>query len=285
MVECGFVFGAFLDAEAVLRPDDRHGDAQRPLDGKRPADGGDVLLDRTGAIDDQAGAAQRRPEGGVLEGHILADPSHVPDRPWTFRGGNIGADAPVADRQIGGFAGLCGQPIEVGLGGGSEPVVSLTGPQTVLAGESVVYTLHVQSTALTLQTAAGLDVSATGGTLASLGGDTQVMDGEVTQTSPKNNTGAGMATFSFGWTAPMSAPQTVVLYAAGNSVNLDGTPGGDHHANTILSVDVVDPSAVELTSLATTTPTPSAARAVAVVLLVGLVGLGVAWRRRAQPLR
>ena len=170
-------------------------------------------------------------------------------------------------------------------GGGSEPVVSLTGPQTVLAGESVVYTLHVQSTALALQTAAGLDVSATGGTLASLGGDTQVMDGEVTQTSPKNNTGAGMATFSFGWTAPMSAPQTVVLYAAGNSVNLDGTPGGDHHANTILSVDVVDPSAVELTSLATTTPTPSAARAVAVALLVGLVGLGVAWRRRAQPLR
>ena len=50
-------------------------------------------------------------------------------------------------------------------GGGSEPVVSLTGPQTVLAGESVVYTLHVQSTALALQTAAGLDVSATGGTL------------------------------------------------------------------------------------------------------------------------
>ena len=65
MVECGFVFGAFLDAEAVLRPDDRHGDAQRPLDGKRSADGGDVLLDRTGAIDDQAGAAQRRPQGGL----------------------------------------------------------------------------------------------------------------------------------------------------------------------------------------------------------------------------
>ena len=83
----------------------------------------------------------------------------------------------------------------------------------------------------------------------------------------------------------MSAPQPVGLSPAGNAVNRDGTPGGDHHANTILSVDVVDPSAVELTSLATTTPTPSAARAVAVVLLVGLVGLGVAWRRRAQPLR
>lgn len=166
-------------------------------------------------------------------------------------------------------------------GGGSAPIVNLTGPGVVLAGESVIYTLSVQSTAPAQQTAAGLDVSATAGTLASLGGDTQAMDGEITQTSPKNNT-AGSASFSFGWTAPMAAPQTVTLYAAGNSVNLDGIPGGDHHANATLTISVVDPSAVELTDLAATAPPAPVA---ALALFMGLVGLGVIWRRRTQSLR
>lgn len=170
-------------------------------------------------------------------------------------------------------------------GGGSTPIVNLTGPGTVLAGESVIFTLSVQSAAPAQQTAAGLDVSATAGTLASLGGDTQVMDGEITQTSPKNNT-AGSASFSFGWTAPMSAPQTVTLYAAGNSVNLDGVPGGDHHANTTLSVNVVDPSAVALTGLTTATPTTPTALAAAIILLSGVIGLSVSGRRRrARTLR
>ena len=87
-------------------------------------------------------------------------------------------------------------------GGGTQPIVSLSGPTTLGPGESAVYALTIQSEALASQTAAGFNVSATDGTLSSLGGDTQIIDGEITHVSPKANTTAGVAVFSFQWTAP-----------------------------------------------------------------------------------
>lgn len=167
-------------------------------------------------------------------------------------------------------------------GGGVQPTVTLSGPTTVSPGQSAIYSLTVQSAAVASQTAAGFNVSATDGALASLGGDTQIIDGEITHVSPKTNTAGGVAVFSFQWTAPAVAPQAVVLYAAGNSVNLDDTPGGDRHANTVLTVNVVNPTAVRLGGL-TAGPSPlTALYAVAAGLIVGLAGVILAWRRQAR---
>lgn len=167
-------------------------------------------------------------------------------------------------------------------GGGVQPTVTLSGPTTVSPGQSAIYSLTIQSAAVASQTAAGFNVSATDGALASLGGDTQIIDGEITHVSPKTNTAGGVAVFSFQWTAPAVAPQAVVLYAAGNSVNLDDTPGGDRHANTVLTVNVVNPTAVRLGGL-TAGPSPlTALYAVAAGLIVGLAGVILAWRRQAR---
>lgn len=163
----------------------------------------------------------------------------------------------------GGISGVSGNPaINFGdtcnscHGGGSTPAVALAGPNNVAPGSVHTYLLTVQSANPSAQVAAGLDVSATAGALASLGPDTQILDSEVTHTAAKLNDTGGLASFSFQWTAPGS-PQTVTLYAAGNSVNLDGFPFGDAHANATLVIEVSEPSAVHLAGFDATTPSPA----------------------------
>jgi hypothetical protein len=134
-------------------------------------------------------------------------------------------------------------------GGGQVPVVTLTGPATVTPGSTHTYVLAVQSTNPSAQAHAGLDVSATAGTLATAGADTQVMDGEITHTQPKANNGSGVASFQFQWTAPL-VPGSVTLYGAGNSVELNGYPGGDSPGLDSLLVTVESPSAVTIGDLA-----------------------------------
>lgn len=168
-------------------------------------------------------------------------------------------------------------------GGGVQPIVSLSGPTTLGPGESAIYALTIQSQAVASQTAAGFNVSATDGVISSLGGDTQIIDGEITHVSPKANNGAGVAVFSFQWTAPASAPQAVILYAAGNSVNLDDTPGGDRHANTTLTVNVVNPTAVQLTGVAAAASSPATLPVAAAALLALVLGAIVGWRFQARP--
>lgn len=193
---------------------------------------------------------------------------------WAFPTGIVG--------HSGNPATNFGMSCDACHGGGVQPTVTLNGPTIVNPGQSAIYSLTIQSAAVASQTAAGFNVSATDGTLASLGGDTQIIDGEITHVSPKANTVAGVAVFSFQWTAPAVAPQTVVLYAAGNSVNLDNTPGGDRHANTTLTVNVVNPTAVRLGGLTAGTPPSTALYAVAAGLIVGLAGVILAWRRQAR---
>jgi hypothetical protein len=162
-------------------------------------------------------------------------------------------------------------------GGGSVPVVQLTGPAVVAPGSVHTYMLTVQSAAPGQQTAAGLNVSATAGLLASLGADTQVLDGEITQTAPMANDGSGLASFSFQWTAPATA-QTLTLYAAGNSVDLDGFPFGDNGAHTALAIEVADPTAVRLAGFDADSPGHTTL-ALAAALLVLAGGLVLVYRR------
>lgn len=204
----------------------------------------------------------------------------------------LGASSVVAFSA--GIAGYSGNPaINFGAscgachGGGSTPVVQLTGPAVVAPNTAHTYLLTIQSTNIVSQTAAGFDVSTTGGLLASLGPDTQILDGEVTHTATKPNDSSGLTSFAFQWQAPDVSPQIVTLYAAGNSVNQDGLPFGDAHANASLQVLVASPTAVRLTALAASAPPNQGGSGqvmlgVAVFVLAG--GLAGWWRlgRRKQ---
>ena len=118
--------------------------------------------------------------------------------------------------------------------GGETPSVSIDGPTAVAPGETATYTLRIVGGQ---EVAGGLNVSATGGELAPPPGATDVQlmpwilnDGtpteELTHTEPKGVDEDGVVTFSFTWTAP-DEPGMAILYGAGNSVNLDGSPFGD----------------------------------------------------------
>ena len=73
----------------------------------------------------------------------------------------------------------------------------------------------------------------------------------IQHSAPK--TGVGSGTFTFSWTAPATSAGTIVLYAAGNAANGDGTQLGDHIYTTSLQLT----PAATLTST-TTKVTPSA---------------------------
>lgn len=126
--------------------------------------------------------------------------------------------------------------------GGQIPAVVLDGPTTVEPGETVEYTLTISGGQ---EVAGGFNVSATGGDLATLPGatDTQILPvpggfpDELTHTMPKDADSSGAVEFRFEWTAPDSS-QTVTLYGAGNSVDLDGSSQGDAPNTDTLKITV-----------------------------------------------
>ena len=127
------------------------------------------------------------------------------------------------------------------------PTVSLTGPATVNAGTVSTYTLTIAGGPAQV---AGLNVSVAGneGVLAPINAETQIIAQELTHTSPKPFV-AGMAVFTFTWTAPNSNGN-VVMYAAANSANNLGNLSGDGINTTSLNIQVQNGPAP------TPTPTP-----------------------------
>lgn len=148
------------------------------------------------------------------------------------------AARPAAARLAGtsGYSGQQGFICNVCHFGGSAPLVSLSGPATLAVNAVGAYTFTVHSAAPSIQIGAGLDVSANGGALIA-GTGTQSMMDEITHTAPQPNDAHGQARWTFQWTAP-ATPGDFTLWAAGNSVNLDGTPFGDQPAGTTLAVTV-----------------------------------------------
>lgn len=138
--------------------------------------------------------------------------------------------------------------------GGVMPTVVFSGPTTVAAGETALYSLVVSGGQ---QLAAGLDVSVTGGALGVPAGatDVKLIDDEITHATPKCADGntpyvncamdATPITFTFEWTAPMT-PTTVTLYGAGNSVNLAGGFSGDAAGAAELTVNVIGGAGVTI---------------------------------------
>jgi len=142
-----------------------------------------------------------------------------------------------------GITGYSGNPATRGgqictacHGGGSSPTVVLSGPPTVQIGKTYLYSLTISGGQ---QQAGGLDVSATDGTLSVVDAGTKIQAGELTHRFPKSAGPNGDVVFTFDWTAPATAGP-VVLYGAGNSVNLNGKNSGDFPDKDSLAINVVD---------------------------------------------
>jgi len=136
--------------------------------------------------------------------------------------------------------------------GGTPPTTTLSGPTAVGSGTTNTYTLTVTNPGS--QTHAGLNVSTTAGTLA-IGGpssaQTQVLSGQITHTSRKINA-AGVTTFSFDWTAPVSF-SSVNMRGWGNAVDFSFDNSGDRADLDELTITNSDPP----TPTPTATPSPT----------------------------
>jgi hypothetical protein len=122
--------------------------------------------------------------------------------------------------------------------------VQLTGPATLQAGESGMYTLTIMGGAAVaggLDAALDDDALAAGAHLGTVSASTKLLGGEVTHTAPVGFT-AGSLSFQFAVVAPASA-RTMTLYVAGNSTNQNGSDTGDKAAATTMSIEVAGPPA------------------------------------------
>jgi len=141
----------------------------------------------------------------------------------------------------GGAEGYTGDPATGGLTcnecheGGTPPTTTLGGPTVVQPGATHTYTLTIAGGQ---ERAGGLGVSVSDGALSVVDAGTYLLKGEITHLQPRNvNPGTFDATWSFNWTAPLT-PGVVMLYAGGNSVNLQAGPGGDRATMIVEAITV-----------------------------------------------
>ena len=157
----------------------------------------------------------------------------------------------------GGIAGHSGKntvfcsACHIRTGVAMEPTVTFQGPTTLDPGMTGHFTFTVHSNRRQTQTAGGLGLAASGGTLIPGTGVRDLFGNgaELGHNGPKANDSNDDAVFAFDWTAP-TTPGTYTLFGAGNSVNLNGFNTGDAATKTTMMVSVG--------TLASPTPTPSA---------------------------
>jgi hypothetical protein len=124
-------------------------------------------------------------------------------------------------------------------------------------GAVATFRFRVTSAAPATQRFAGFNVAASAGNLEVVAGQgARKQSGELTHQSRKSNDGAGVATWDFTWQAPATGGDHS-LFAAGNSVNGNGTNGGDRAATTVLVVRVVAATATPIPTATSGPPTPT----------------------------
>ncbi|MBI3579772.1 MAG: hypothetical protein HY089_10230, partial [Ignavibacteriales bacterium] len=101
-------------------------------------------------------------------------------------------------------------------------IVTITGPDTLITGQTADYTLALQGGPAVR---GGVDIAASSGNLNPISASLQKIDGELTHISPVQFDGP-VLTFQFSYTAP-SAPGQQTIFANGNSVNFNGASTGD----------------------------------------------------------
>ncbi len=121
-----------------------------------------------------------------------------------------------------------------GASASSATTVSFSHDAEVEPGDTISVTFRV---AHATQSAAGLNVSASSGTLTA-GSNTRVSSSQITHSS-RRTMSAGAVDFAMSWTAP-STEGTVTLYGAGNAVNGNGGSSGDAWNRTSTTITVSD---------------------------------------------
>lgn len=111
-----------------------------------------------------------------------------------------------------------------GMSASSSTSASFTTSATTVAPGDVVSVDFIVGTTVGTRTHAGLNVSATGGSLVA-GSNNQKRNNEITHTQPEALT-AGSIAFNFTWVAP-TAEGSYSLRGAGNAVDNDGSDRGD----------------------------------------------------------
>ncbi|MBI3785712.1 MAG: hypothetical protein HY270_20155 [Deltaproteobacteria bacterium] len=145
--------------------------------------------------------------------------------------------------------------------GGVAPAVGFSGPASLNSGDTGTFTFTVISSNPDLQTASGVNIAASAGTLAVSGSGTKLVGSgataEIVHSAPRANDGNGQVDWTFKWKAPAAAGN-YILYGAGNSVDRSNTVNGDAAAAAVWFVAVG--SVTPLPTYTTTAPpmSPSA---------------------------
>lgn len=168
--------------------------------------------------------------------------------------------APAVHASLNGRIGFSGNPATNSgqscttchAAGADVPTVTLTGPTSVVAGTTNLYTLLISGGPA--QTGGfNVSVSNNRGALTPTGPDAQALLGELTHSAPKAFSGNQVA-FEFAWTAP-AHNDSVTLYGAGNSTNAQQNLTGDGIGLAVLNVEVTGGAG----GPPTVSPTPPAA--------------------------
>jgi hypothetical protein len=139
---------------------------------------------------------------------------------------------------VAGYSGQSGPTCTACHSGGGTPVVFVSGPSSLDAGDVGSFTFTIMGGAANV---GGLDIGVSGDATLVPGSDTISAGGDITHPSPKAfASGTVMWSFSLqtGYDGGL-----ITLYAAGNSCNGDGTPNGDDSADTTFTVQVAPGSA------------------------------------------
>jgi hypothetical protein len=91
-------------------------------------------------------------------------------------------------------------------------------------GQTYPITVYVQNVT---QVAAGINLSVSIGTINTLGAGLTAVSATAIRHSAPMMMSAGIATFTFNWTAPLTGTAPLNLYASANAVNLNGNNTGD----------------------------------------------------------
>lgn len=139
---------------------------------------------------------------------------------------------------ITGKSGKQGSTCNSCHGGGKAPKVTLSGPTSLDAGASAVYTFQLETDAAV--TGMNAAVSANDGVMTGDdAGFTRAESGEVTHAKTVKPD-AGVVIYSFSMTAPPFGGK-YTLFAAGNACNNNGQSDGDDSSATTLMIDVNGP--------------------------------------------
>lgn len=149
----------------------------------------------------------------------------------------------VAHADINGRTGAstagCGSAVSCHGAQNTATTVQIMGSTSVMVGSMNTFRLIINNMAMS-QTAAGLDIAASGGTLGTnaMATQTRLSRGEITHSSPIARGASGWS-IPFNWTAPMNAG-VVRITAAGNAVNGNGRTSGDQWNTTTFTVMVTN---------------------------------------------